>query len=565
MGEPSGRAIRDSDVRRLLLVAGLAGAALVLWFGRNTTFTPDEMALFQGTPHLDLNGALQAYNGHLILVNRLVYAAMFHAFGTDYLPFRVLGYATTLLTVGVLFVFMSRRVGALVALAPALVLLVYGSDSLHVLTGNTFGDLFPVATGIGALLALERDDLIGAVIACALLCAAVATFSVGLAFVVGAGVLVMSSPERRRRAWVFGVPLLLYVAWYLWSRGEATASASDFHASNLLLAPIWALDSLATACTSLTGLGYQPFAGSGDWGPLLAAAVVVALIWRLRHGPVDRWFVAMLAVPVTLWVLEAAVQLPPFREPDSARYVFSVTVCVLVAVAEGARGLRLGRTALAILFGAAVIGLSTNLFTLQRAGATARLDAIAQRSVLGALSIAGGRLGAGDPPEFLGVGNNGILWATLRPESGPGAVASGYAEAVAEIGNPGYTVSDLQREPSYIRDYVDQVLAGIYGLHAAPVKGRPRGCEPIAGPAVTTTTFPVPPGGAVVLARSGPADLRLKRFGDDFTVDAGSVPGGGAALAIPRDSAPEPWQASITAGGVSVCSLGLAQAGSTQG
>jgi hypothetical protein len=359
--------------------------------------------------------------------------------------------------------------------------------------------------------------------------------------------------------------LLLYVAWYLWSRGEATASASDFHASNLLLAPIWALDSLATVCTSLTGLGYQPFAGSGNWGPLLAAAVVVALIWRLRRGPVDRWFVAMLAVPVTLWVLEAAVQLPPFREPDSARYVFSVTVCVLVAVAEGARGLRLGRTALAVLFGAAVIGLSTNLFTLQRAGATARLDAIAQRSVLGALSIAGGRLGAGDPPEFLGVGNNGILWATLRPESGPGAVASGYAEAVAEIGNPGYTVSDLQREPSYIRDYVDQVLAGIYGLHAAPVQGRPRGCEPIAGPAVTTTTFPVPPGGAVVLARSGPADLRLKRFGDDFTVDAGSVPGGGAALAIPRDSAPEPWQASITAGGVSVCSLGLAQAGSTQG
>ncbi len=74
------------------------------------------------------------------------------------------------------------------ALAPCLVLLVFGSDSLHVLTGNGFTVVGALGCGIGALLALERDDRGGDLGACALLCLGLATYTVALAFVAAIGV-----------------------------------------------------------------------------------------------------------------------------------------------------------------------------------------------------------------------------------------------------------------------------------------------------------------------------------------------------------------------------------------
>ena len=64
-------------------------------------------------------------------------------------------------TVGLLFVYCKRRVGGLAALAPCLVLLVFGSDPLHALLGNGFTVVGSLGCGIGALLAVERDDLAG--------------------------------------------------------------------------------------------------------------------------------------------------------------------------------------------------------------------------------------------------------------------------------------------------------------------------------------------------------------------------------------------------------------------
>ena len=79
-------------------------------------------------------------------------------FGVGYLPFQLLTVAVVVLTAGMFFAYAGRRVGKLAALAPTLVLLVFGSDSGHLLSGNGFTVIGALACGLGALLALDRDD-----------------------------------------------------------------------------------------------------------------------------------------------------------------------------------------------------------------------------------------------------------------------------------------------------------------------------------------------------------------------------------------------------------------------
>ena len=153
----------------LFAVAAAIAAALILWWGRDRTLTADEMIWFMQTPDLDLGGALEPHVGHLILTSRLVYKAIFSIFGVGYLPFQLLTVGVVVLTAGMFFAYAGRRVGKLAALAPTLVLLVFGSDSGHLLSGNGFTVIGALACGLGALLALDRDDRTGDVIACALL------------------------------------------------------------------------------------------------------------------------------------------------------------------------------------------------------------------------------------------------------------------------------------------------------------------------------------------------------------------------------------------------------------
>ena len=208
------------------------------------------------------------------------------------------------MTTALFFVFARRRVGALAALAPTLVLLFFGSDSLHAISGNGFTILLTQAAGIGALLALEREDRRGDALACALLLLALATYSEGLPFVVGAAVLILLGPDRRRRAWVFLIPAVLYGAWLLWSHNRVGGAEGNVTLSNLLLAPNWAFNSLASSGASLLGLNY-PRLGTG-WGPTVAVLALLALGLRLWQGSIPRFLWATMAVLGTLWLMGAA-------------------------------------------------------------------------------------------------------------------------------------------------------------------------------------------------------------------------------------------------------------------
>ena len=547
--------ISDTQVHIVLAAAMLASAAFSLWLSRGTTFTGDELNWIIDTPGLDLDGTLQPHSGHLILVARLLYDAILHVSGVDYLPFRLLTVGSVLLTAGSFFVFAERRIGALAALAPTLVLLFYGSDHNHALQGAGFTVVFPLASGIGALLALEREDRAGDIAACALLVLGLATYSTGIPFVAGALVLILLGSDRWHRAWVFLAPMLLYGAWLLWSQFATEGGAeSQVALSNVLLFPSWAWDSLGTVGAAFVGLGYEftqqlesPHRLESGWAPVVAAISLAVLAWRLSRGRIGKWLWATIAIPVTYWLVGSLGALDsPLDVPESTRFIFPGTIVVLLVAVEAARGVRLGTTALVAIYAVAVLALATNVRLLVDGAAGLRDAGATERVSLGAVELAGGRVG----DEYA----SGLNGAMLR-RTGEGDVATGYLAAVREFGSPAFPVSELSSESDPIRQLADRQLADALGVHLEPSTAPPTRCRRITGEPGAGTSFELPPGGAVLRTSGEPAELRLRRFATTFANDpVGSLePGVPTSVVIPPDAAPDPWYGSVPLTAIEIC------------
>lgn len=550
----------------LACAMALAGA-VILWLGRGMTFWGDELALMFISPHFSIGDALQPHEGHLVFVTRIVYRAMFEAFGTAYLPFRLLTVGTILLTVGLFFTYATRRVGPLVALAPCLVLLLFGSDSLHVLLGNGFGVLFGVACALGALLLLDRDDRRGDASACLLLCVAVATYSVALAFVAGAGVGILLRRDRLRRIWIVALPVGLYAAWWLWSQGLDTGSGSQASMTNALLLPAWGFQSLSAVLDALSGFGYEfsPGAPPPAVGPPLAVVALVALGWRLMRGPIPRALLAAMATVLALWLLGALVSDSQMgRIPDDPRYLFPGSVAILVLAAEAAAGLRWTRAGIVLLYVFAAAGLAVNAAELRDRSAELRdINAVQTRAALTAFEIAG-RHTAPDfvppaPPAvelpLLGAQSPLAVPFTSLPEgeSAPRALL----EARQRYGRLGFTVSDLRAHGEPATAGADAVLVGALRLRlVAPSDPiRTRACTTVPGRPESGVVAQLPRGGALLRAPAA-TEVRVRRFGAETTFGIGTLaPHRAAILRVPADRVAVPWWAYASSASLTVCPL----------
>ena len=71
-----------------------------------------------------------------------------------------------------------------------------------------------MATGIGALLALERGDGRRRALACALLVVSLAFSELALSFALGAAVSMILARRPSSRAYVIVIPVVLYAVWY---------------------------------------------------------------------------------------------------------------------------------------------------------------------------------------------------------------------------------------------------------------------------------------------------------------------------------------------------------------
>ncbi len=320
----------ETDELRLarlgLAAAMILAAALLLWAGRGTSFFSDELYYF-GRVGVDglaepfnLSYVLEPLHGHLTATGKLVYELLFATAGTHYFWYRLVEVVLLAICVALFFELARVRVGPWAALAGSVVLLFLGAGWEVLLWPFDLHTLLPLAACLTAVLALERAWPRADAVSCALLVLAMATIEIGVAFAVGIAVGVLMRPDRRSRAWVFAIPLVLYAVWSLWAR--------HFGQSQIDLTQLSALatsmpGSLAASVSSLTGLidpgGDRAVDVVGGLGPelVLAVLLVIAFVWRISVAPVRQTTWIFLATLLTYWALITLSA----RLPDTARYM----------------------------------------------------------------------------------------------------------------------------------------------------------------------------------------------------------------------------------------------------
>jgi hypothetical protein len=567
----SAELLSPRNARVLLCLALAASGALLIAWQSHLTFLIDDWDLLLYRRGFNAHALLDPHARHLIIGPALVYKAIQASIGMEsHLPYGAAAVAAFLASVGLLFVYMRRRVGDWVALAAVLPVLVMGTAYEDLLSAFQIGYFGSMAFGIGALLAIERADRRGDAMACALLVASLAFAEIAVAFAAGVAVAIALQRGPLRRGWVAAVPLLLYAVWYpTFGHSGAHLGPSGFSLHNVVTSPPYVLDGFASSAGSLLGLGTPLlFGGTGgiDWGrPLLIALVTVALALIIRFRPRQRaWVLVPLTVGVSFWFLTAA-NFTFGREPYASRYQYVGAVFLLMIAAQLAAGWRPGwRGVLATLAvgAAAAIG---NLATLHQAyrALTGVSDVV--RGGLAGLEIAADRV---SPDLVLTPENSDFNYFTLL-------VAGPYLSAAEKFGSPAYSESELAGAPEGARVAADKVLAAALPIALRP-EAAPRppagptprlanplnggflqagSCIAVRGAGSEAPVLNLPPGGASLSAPRGvQASLGLRRYAaDSFPVDPGPLRGD-ARLVIPTDRSSRTWQLRLdTRRPVSVC------------
>jgi hypothetical protein len=216
-------------------------------------------------------------------------------------------------------------------------------------------------------------------------------------------------------------------------------------------------------------------------------------------------------------------------------------VGVLLVATAAAEPIRFSRLGLAALFAAAVFSLATNLALLRDGAAHFRNDySSPARAQFAMLELARGRVDPGFDPAA-------AVPPSVSPVSSP---AGTYFAVVDRYGSPAYSLSELGRQAEGVRQDADRILASALDLQLeASPSGRPaEGCRELRGTAGGEAIgFEFPPGGASLRVRAAaPTPVTMGRFAESPSVQLGSLsPFETATLAIPPDSAPNPWRASV--------------------
>ncbi|HET8954468.1 MAG TPA: hypothetical protein VFN18_02290 [Solirubrobacterales bacterium] len=544
----------------LLLLVWLFGASgcLLLYLGSKLTFLLDDWEFLLYRRGFNADAILDPHGEHIVALPVLIYKALLATVGMgSALPYRVVSTGLFLLSAALLFVFLRRRVGDWPAVAATAIVLFLGAaweDLLWSFQMTYFGSM---AAGLGALLALEREDRRGEAFACALLVISVVFGSLGLSFAIGAAVFVLLQPERRGRLYVFLVPLAVYALWWLgWGHDAESAISLDTVART----PLYVIDSLANAVGSATGLTNPAFEVHDRllWARPVAVVLVFLAAWRLyMRDRVPLWFWVVLATAGSFWILAGFNQMPG-REPDASRYQYLDVVFLFMLAAELLRpelerGLRIGTGALAAIAVVTALSLAANLDELHDAyEGTYHPISQLEKAGLGSLDIAEAIV----EPGF-------VLSEDVVDTGFVNVDAGSYFSARDEYGSPAYDEAEIAASPEFVRYAADKVLFGALriGLEPLPASAVPAaGCETVPSDGSASPRFSLPPGGMTIVAGAEPIErFELSRFatGSPPVLIEGLGPGEAGRLALPADGATTPWKLRLlTAGPAKACHLG---------
>jgi len=537
----------------LLLAAMCASATWMMIAGDGLTFVNDDIFYYaqyvvHGTgdirPSHGVEYFLAPSNGHLQVLGKLIYRAIFEVFGANYAVFRAFDVAGVMVCVGLFFALARRRVGSLVALVPCLSLLFLGYAWESFLWAFDLHTIYALALGLGAILVLQRGDRKGDIAACCLLILSIAMIELGLAFAVGIAVAVLLRSDRWRRVWIFLVPIVLYGAWWLWAQHFDQPS---IELANVKLIPLTVTNAIAAIAGSVFGLNptgpgvFQPTTGITGWGSALGALAAVALAWRVSRGGVPRTLWIFLGVAVSYWILIALGG----RGADSSRYIFAGTLLVFLvaadALADALAGARLPAVAVFVALGVVAFAIPPNIAKLYDGRGPQLNDATTSRVEYAMLDLVRGPI----PPEYAPgkderVTDLGGSVFTPMP-------AGDYLEAAERFGHLGMPLSELREQSLERREIADASLIGALALKLRPAArpADPSSCpSSLDGRPGKGVFFDSPHGGTLLGSRSGrPVHVSLGRFGQGGPgVKLGTLPPHRwATLALPRDSARDRW------------------------
>ena len=531
----------------LMATAVVASGVLLLHWLSRLTFWRDEWDFLLHRRSWNPGTFFHPFVEQLVAIPVLIYKVLVTAFGMgSAAPFQLVATALFLLSVVLLFVYVRRRIGPWVALAAALPILFLGpswDDLLFPFQMALFGS---VACGLGALLALDRRDRTGDVVAAVLLVLALLFSDLGIPFVAGATVSVALTRERFARAYIVVIPTALWALWYLAWGHTAMTFVSWSNAANL---PSYVADGFASSLSTILGLGVprdDTALTSLSWGqPLLVLAIALAG-WRLyRLGRVPHQLLTVSAIALGFWCL-AGLNSSVFSAPTVGRYQYVGIVLLVLVATELVRGMRFGRYMVVGVVLVATAAAVSNLSQLRDSANGLAGIAEQERGGLAALELTRGRV---DPGLELTQQNSEVDYLNLLD-------AGSYLSAVDAYGSPAYTPAELVRSPETARVAADKGFGTALGVHLTPSSGAPAGRCVAADPGSRPLLRRLPKRGLVMRAARPSTQVALRRYAlESFPVALGRLPPGQRTLLrVPPDRSPQPWELMLSGGGpVSVC------------
>ena len=537
----------------LLVVA----AVFLFYETRGTTLWSDEWTWALERHGGGIDSLLRPHNGHFSLIPVAVYKLLFDTAGLDdYWPYRAAVIACHLGCVGLLFVYVRRRVGGYLALLAAALILFLGPGWQNILWPFQIGWLISLAAGLGALLMLDRGDRTGDVVVCVLVAVSLASSGFGVAIALGVAVEVLWGRRRLADAWIIAAPVALYALWWI---GYGNSDAFVRH--NVAVAPRFVADAAAGAVASLTGLATATPLTPGTplaWGRPLAVLAVVVLVWRLAAlRAVPARIVTLLTIVLSFWTL-TAFNRAQISDPASSRYIYVGALFVVLIAAELARGTSVSRRAAVVVTAAVAVAVVSNVGVMRDAARYLEGQAQSARADLGALELARSRVSPNHVLEHF----PGFPFVLIR--------AGRYLATAWELGTPADTPSEIAREPEGSRrvaDFeliadlnlalrpatagtrlgsaprADAVTGGAVTVRGSCIAYRPAGAEPPG--TANAVDVRLPANGLLVKAQGGPVTVSVRRFGDQWRPVGRLEASTGATLRIEPDASPLPWRARV--------------------
>jgi hypothetical protein len=527
----------------VLAVLCLGSAALIVVLGERLTFFNDDWYFLLQRPGLASHGGLdtllEPHNGNMVVLLVLVYKVILAVFGMhSQLPFRLLlALAASGLGV-VVYLLASERVGPVLGLVAAAVVLFLGPAWEVLLFFAGINHLVALTLGLAALYLLQVDSPRRNAGAGLLLVAAVSVSVTGLALVAGAAIAV-AMRRRPQQLWIPALPVIVFGVWWLFYGHKEHSGVTVGHVVHL---PRYLYDSLSAGLASITGLVHPALPDLISSGHLLAVLALLALLaWLVRGGRPGPWAYVFGGAAIAFWLLTGASAIQG-RGAIASRYRLTDGALLLVLGAELFKRARVrGHSAMVISL-LAVAVVASNIWTLRGGFGFMRAQARLTEADLGGLEIAGSRSPA----------NLQLLQIISGTPYLTGVTSGRYFAQTARYGTPAFdTPRQLAHDPAAQQRAADGVLVSAYALNPQPSSPArtPRSCPRILPrTAASTPSLPLSVGDTTVKNLSHvPLVVSLARFAPvALSRNVGFLPGESAArLRVPRDTVSRPWRVSF--------------------